>query len=43
MIGLMIIQKNIKMIGVRQGGTLIAHNYSTRSLIGNNGIGNVKH
>ena len=28
---------------VRQGGTLIAHNYATRSLIGNNGIGNVKH
>ena len=28
---------------VRQGGTLIAHNFSTRSLIGNNGIGNVKH
>ena len=28
---------------VRQGGTLIAHNYGTRSLIGDNGIGNVKH
>ena len=28
---------------VRQGGTLIAHNYATRSLIGDNGIGNVKH
>ena len=28
---------------VKQGGTLIAHNYGTRSLIGENGIGNVKH
>ena len=28
---------------VRQGGTLIAHNLSTRSLISSNGIGNVKH
>tara|TARA_B100000579_G_scaffold325372_1_gene275162 strand:- start:922 stop:3762 length:2841 start_codon:yes stop_codon:yes gene_type:complete len=28
---------------VRQGGTLIAHNYATRTLIGDNGIGNVKH
>ena len=28
---------------VKQGGTLIAHNYATRSLIGENGIGNVKH
>ena len=28
---------------VKQGGTLIAHNYSTRSIIDENGIGNVKH
>ena len=28
---------------VKQGGTLIAHNYSTRSIIDKNGIGNVKH
>jgi len=28
---------------VKQGGTLIAHNYGTRSLIDENGIGNVKH
>jgi hypothetical protein len=28
---------------VKQGGTLIAHNYSTRLIIDENGIGNVKH
>ena len=28
---------------IKQGGTLIAHNYSTRSIIDENGIGNVKH
>jgi hypothetical protein len=28
---------------IKQGGTLIAHNYSTRSIIDENGIANVKH